>query len=329
LKILQQLGSYDRVFELLEHLEDTVELPDHLDGFDSDIDNKILSAINNQAIKQDRTYNIILHTVLDPDVKAQYPRLQFQYRFPTYVFCSLKEYNVHPTLDFNNFVCSFNGSFHVSRQLLVAILHKFKWFDFAYCSKNFSFTNDNLSGHIEKYTGSQQSFYDKFFLTDTTDQFNQTINSFGFVKTNPHHNQNIYNLESRLTESFIHIVSETLATSYVPFVTEKFLYSVVTRGLFLAYGQPGWHAHLEKYYGFKSYTKIFDYRFDGIQNPVERVVELMSMLSKFKELTKDDWRSLYLLETDTIEYNYNHYFSGNYLTHLQTQLQQEGWKWLN
>jgi hypothetical protein len=108
-----------------------------------------------------------------------------------------------------------------------------------------------------------------------------------------------------------------MATSYYPFVTEKFLYSVVTRGLFLAYAQPGWHAHLEKYYGFKRYTKLFDYRFDLIQNPVERLVELMSMISKFSVLSVHDWHDLYLIEQDTIEYNYNHYYSKDYLKCLE------------
>ena len=127
------------------------------------------------------------------------------------------------------------------------------------------------------------------------------------------HSNNIYNLENKITQSFLHIVSETMPTSYYPFVTEKFLYSIVTRGLFLAYAQPGWHQHLEKYYGFKRYTKLFDYRFDSIQNPVIRLVELMSMISKFSVLSSDEWRDLYLLEQDTIEYNYNHYFSQDYL----------------
>ena len=103
-----------------------------------------------------------------------------------------------------------------------------------------------------------------------------------------------------------------MATSYYPFVTEKFLYSVVTRGLFLSYAQPGWHSHVEKYYGFKKYTKLFDYRFDNIENPVERLIELITMISKFEKLTPVEWHDLYLLEQDTIEYNYDHYFSGAY-----------------
>jgi hypothetical protein len=115
----------------------------------------------------------------------------------------------------------------------------------------------------------------------------------------------------------LQIVSETIATSYVPFITEKFLYSIVTRGLFLSYAQPNWHAYIEKYYGFKLYTRLFNYQFDSIQNPVERLVELTTMVSKFNKLSPAEWHDLYLLEQDAIEYNYEHYFSQNYLKCLK------------
>jgi hypothetical protein len=112
-------------------------------------------------------------------------------------------------------------------------------------------------------------------------------------------------------------VSETLGTSYYPFVTEKFLYSVITRGLFLAYAQPGWHDHLERVFGFRKFERIFNYEFDSVQNPIKRLVSLMSMLSKFSILDSNDWRDLYEMETDTIEHNYNHYFSGDWIKHLK------------
>jgi hypothetical protein len=172
-----------------------------------------------------------------------------------------------------------------------------------------------LNGHITDYVNDQDNFYLKFFVNEHSEEFFQSTNSFGHVRFE--HNQNIHNLESKLTESFLHIVSETAATSYYPFVTEKFLYSIVTRGLFLAYAQPGWHAHVEKYHGFKRYTKLFDYRFDSIKNPVERLVELITMISKFSHLTPAEWHDLYLIEQDTIEYNYDHYFSNRYLEVLK------------
>lgn len=290
---------------------------DHLGGFSQDGFNTILDHLNKIAVAQKKMLTVAYHEILNDTVKVQYPNLEIKFDPDFQNQCNLKsfhEYNIHPDLNFKNFVCSFNGSEHVSRKLLVAILEKFGYFTTKYCSKNFVFTRDKLDGHLQDYVVDRAQFYRKFFIADDSDAFFNTVNSFGHVRFE--HANNIYNLENRLTESFLHIVSETMATSYVPFVTEKFLYSIVTRGLFLAYAQPGWHAHVEKYYGFKRYTKLFDYKFDTIQNPVERLVELVTMISKFSRLSKSDWHDLYLLEQGTIEYNYNHYFSQDYLKSL-------------
>lgn len=310
LALVNYHGSVNRTATL-------VECEDYLNGFDQNL----FSSTLDQLVKFSRDNNIIninLAYVCDIRIQDMYPDINFQYQQRLVGgrgWEELKNYNVHPALGYKNFICSFNGSKHVSRILLVSILHKFKYFNPEYCSKNFSYSSTKLDGLVHDYLDKDTLFYNKFFLDPLHEDFFQTINSFGHVRFN--HNQNIYNLENKLTESFLHIVSETMATSYYPFVTEKFLYSIVTRGLFLSYAQPGWHAHLEKYYGFKKYTKLFDYRFDLIQNPVERLVELMTMVSKFSTLSVNDWRDLYLLEQDTIEYNYNHYFSGDYLDCLK------------
>jgi hypothetical protein len=215
----------------------------------------------------------------------------------------------------DTFICSFNGTAHVSRKLLTASLHRWGWFNNETTSKNFKFDLDTLDGHLHDYVGHNTRYYRKFFLNPASHDFFHYTNSFGHVQYD--HAQNIYNLEKRITRSFVHVVSETMATSYYPFVTEKFLYSVITRGLFLAYAQPGWHAHLEKYFGFRKFERIFSYEFDSIQNPVERLVSLMSMLSKFSILDSDDWRDLYEMEIDTIEHNYDHYFSGSWIKQLR------------
>jgi len=295
---------------------DSIHLGDHLGGFNtskkSQVFDKLLSIATERNIR-----NIHTGYVFNQHITNQYPDNCFVYN-ESLVGGSgwekLKQYNIHPKLQFKNFICSFNGSAHVSRKLLVSILEKFRWFNPKYCSKNFSYSPEILDGHIYDCVGDLSNFYSKFFIEKNSKDFFQSIVSFGHIRFD--HRNNIYNLEHKLTQSFLHIVSETLATSYYPFVTEKFLYSIVTRGLFLAYAQPGWHTHLEKYYGFKQYTKLFDYGFDTIQNPVERLVELMTMISKFSVLSSDDWKDLYLLEQDIIEYNYNHYFSGDYLKHL-------------
>jgi hypothetical protein len=309
---------YTEITNWDQPLPNLLILQDHLGGFFQDSSNAILDHLNKIASTQEKTLSIVYHEILNNTVSVHYPNLEIKFDPGFQDRCNLNsfhKYNTHPEINFKNFVCSFNGSDHVGRKLLVAILEKFGYFINNYCSKNFSHTANKLDGHIYDYVSDDIKFYRKFFISDNSKDFFQSINSFGHVQYQ--HDQNIYTLENKLTESFLHIVSETMATSYYPFVTEKFLYSVVTRGLFLAYAQPGWHAHVEKYYGFNRYTKLFDYGFDTIQNPVERLVELVTMVSKFSVLSEHDWHDLYLIEQDTIEFNYDHYFSKDYLKCLE------------
>ena len=303
--------SYTSVYDL-STIPPNFAILDHLGGFNSNLTNPLLDHIS--EISQQDT--VTTYYIFDDQVKKYYSNLDFKFSpDQLFLFRKLSNYNIHPKLHYKNFICSFNGSDHVSRKLLVSILEKFKYYNPEYCSKNFSYSSDALDGHINDYVTDRMRLYRKFFISADSEDFFQTANSFGHVRFA--HNKNIYNLENKLTESFLHIVSETMATSYYPFMSEKSFYSIVTRGLFLSYAQPGWHAHIEKYYGFKLYTKLFDYRFDSITNPVERLVELMTMISKFSCMSTDEWRDLYEMEHDTIEYNYNHYRSGDYIRALE------------
>lgn len=293
---------------------DEVTLLDHLNGFTSTGTNSMLDVMN----AKDRKIKVVYHQILSDKIKDQYKNLDICFSATlqrNMNFRHFEKYNIHPIVHIKNFLCSFNGSPHVSRQLLVSALHVFGLFDSDYCSKTFSISSDEIENHISFFLDDDDSFYRKFFVNADFNDFAQTINEFKYERFA--HASNIYTLEHKLTQSFVHLVSETLATSYHPFVTEKFLYSIVTRGLFLSYAQPGWHKQIEKYYGFKLYTKLFDYSFDLIDNPVKRLVELITMISKFSKLSYDDLYDIYLIELDTINYNYDHYFSGRYLEHLK------------
>lgn len=285
---------------------------DHLGGFDSNFNNAILTNIN--AIASPGT-RVEISYLINSFIAEKYPNLKitFSIKQEEKLIPLLYNYTSPPDINYKNFICSFNGSTHVGRRFLTAALHKFNWFNPEYCSKNFTYSIDQLDDHIKEYTGKRERIYRKFFIDDS--EFCNQIYSFGHSRHD--HANNIYNLEPKLTGSFLHLVSETLSTSYYPFITEKAFYSIVTKGLFLSYAQPRWHKFLQHYYGFKLYSNIFDYRFDSIENPVERLVELLSMISKFSHLTAHEWHDLYLIEKDTIEYNYDWYFSGNYLTWLE------------
>jgi hypothetical protein len=300
--------------KLLPEPKEDIYLVDHLGGFDRNLNNDLLEYVS-QNFKNNTVFS---QYVIDQDLIARYPNIRFE-RTPDLNykinFEHFHNYRIHSELKFEKFLCSFNGSEHVSRRFLVSILEKFGWFDPEICSKNFSFSINKIDGSIEDFVPDTHSYYRKFFIGKKSKEFFQSVYTFDYNRYD--HKNNIYTLENKITQSFLHIVSETMATSYYPFVTEKFLYSIVTRGLFLAYAQPGWHEHLEKYYGFRRYDTIFDYRFDQIKNPIERLVELMSMISKFSTLSSDDWRDLYEMESETIEHNYDWYFSKQYIRHLE------------
>lgn len=287
-------------------------LNDHGGGFAQDLKHEILDQLPNHE-------QIFVCTDFVPtqDLQSSYPHIKFSLRLNRKIQVindQIKNYRQHPVLDYENFVCSFNSAEHVSRKLLVAALHQRSWFDFEYSSKRFTFTVEELDGHIKDYVGERDQFYRKFFINNNTHDFGQTTSSFNYIAGNV--STNILDLESRLTKSFLNIVSESIANTYYPFVTEKFAFSAATRGLFLTYGQPRWHQHISEFFGFKLYTKLFDYSFDSIENPVIRLIELLSMISKFSNLSKFDWHDLYQIESDSIEYNYEHLQSGNWIKHL-------------
>lgn len=308
---------YSRIFLDIENQSD-IYLDDHLGGFDANFNNSVLRFIDDYAEKKQKILKVEWHQIAEPQIKICYPNLDLRFNNDCMLstWKSLLGYKLHPMVNHKNFLCSFNGTAHVSRKLLVAAINRFGWYHDQYVSKNFTFDVPTLDGHLQEFAQGNNRFWSKFFIYPGCENFFQTINSFGHVQYD--HTNNIYNLEQKLVESWVHIVSETMATTYYPFHTEKFLYSVVTRGLFLAYAQPEWHAHLEKYFGFRLYRKIFDYDFDITKDPVIRLMQLMCMISKFSLLSTDDWRDLYEIEQETLEFNYDHYHTGAFLRQLES-----------
>ena len=289
---------------------------DHLNGFDQTKYSSILDSVVNQAMESNIN-TIITGYIFNESIKNQYPNINFKYQQEAVGGRGWEGLSTHlPTNikseKFKNFLCSFNHAPSIGRHLLLAMLGQFELFDPDYCSKHFTISKDSIDGHVYAMEPINNRYYRKF-LINFDDDFGNIISEFGDSVNSTKLYNNMPELISKLTDSFVHLVSETLATSYYPFVTEKFLYSIVTKGLFVSYAHPGWHNHIEQYSGFKLYRQIFDYRFDLIESPIERLIALITMLLKFSKLPKDDLYDLYLMEKDTIDYNYDHYISGDYL----------------
>jgi hypothetical protein len=295
-----------------------LRLIDHIDGFDKNYKNIMFDELSKVAEKNNKKIKINYHQILPMQVKNNYEQLDMIFDIQAQEYLILKNYSQFLYKEhhkvFTNFQCCFLGSGHVSRHFLSAILNKTRIWDNTVCSKNFSYTWESLDGNLSLYSAENERYFRKFFIDESN--FNEKIN---VVSPYDHCDNlvNIYKIENIINSSFVHIIGETLGTSYVPFITEKFLQSIVNKGLFVTYGQPNWHSAIENQYGFKLYNKIFDYEFDQIENPVVRVVKLIEMISKFRHLSPLDWHDLYQMEQDTIEYNYDHYYSKQYLKHLE------------
>lgn len=304
--ILNELEDVDR----LAQQGSVIRCGDNLGGFDQHYSNAIFDKLK----QYNQKYSIIYHQVLPSTVKSRYNNFQFIYdpEFQDQVVLKyLLPFEDSEKQTFENFVCSFNGNGHVSRQLLVAALHVRDWANPATVSKNFTSTPQAIDGHVQQYTGSRDRFYLKQFVNATSNEYLAIVNDLN-NRERYNHLPNCRRLSPLIKSSFVHIVSEAMGTSYVPFVTEKFLYSVVNRSIFIGYAQPRWHSWLTDVYGFKLYDKLFDYSFDTIENPVLRLVELLCMLSKFEHLSTFDKHDLYLMVEPQREFNYDHYKSGDY-----------------
>jgi hypothetical protein len=298
-----------------------VALLDSIGGFNCNYQNDILEHLNTNG-----PVSVYTEYIFNDAIKQRYSNLTFKFNLDMHVHAgnlqSFVNYQQHPPLTFNNFLCSFIGiQKHVGKKMLLAIINKFGWYNPEFVSKNIAFDTDTLDGHIYDYSKNDDRLYRKFFFTDNDKEFFNTINSFNYSNNelfdNCNHVRNILALENKLTNSFLHLISETMPDSYYPLYGEKFLYSVVTRGLFVSYASPYYHQNLKNHYGFRLYDTLFDYRFDSIENPLHRLVELITMISKYSRMSKDDWTDLYQIEKNNIDFNYHHYFSGDYLKCLE------------
>src|SRR5210317_110526 len=104
----------------------SIIITDHLGGFDVNYENAYLEKLN--TIAQNRNRKLILQTsyILNEhvEIKNKYKFLDFRFSNTFFPKISFLNYKNPPEVDYKNFICSFNGSEHISRKLLTACLYK-------------------------------------------------------------------------------------------------------------------------------------------------------------------------------------------------------------
>ena len=310
----------------------TVQLQDHLGGFDSNYKNGLLdtfepgTTIFTEYLLSDHVKSnySFLNIMFDAELMIQQNHFQ---KFVRYAANNILDHKLQ--LDRTNFLSSFNMRKYPERQQLVAWLYELGWFDDNFCSKYFMIDQclKEVKSLYSKYIGqdydclpkkiSRQQFYCKIVQFDNHVQYpDGVLESVNDDPLHYRHLDNLITLESKNKKSFVNLVSETQPGNYIPFPTEKFLYPVVHKTLWIAHASPGYHKFLNNYLGFRMY-QCFDYEFDQELDSVDRIGKITQMLKIFSSMTQDEWHSIYQQEKDTIEFNFEHVASGEFIKHLQ------------
>ena len=295
--------------------EKTYAVYDHAFGFSREYKNCYLDQISNPS-------TVYMEYMIPSEVRNVYPHIDFKFYGhgkPLDSFTTLGYVNVNK--DIENFVCCFNNCENIGRQFLTSLLHKKKWFNPEFCTKNFVFDYATLDGNLVNESRNER--LDRKFIVDDSVEartFYQTKYAIGDWDFKDRLEDTLVLCKPAYEKSFVCIVSETLSgCTYVPYATEKLIYPIITNTLWLAYASPKYHQFVVDKYGFKLYTNIFNYSFDSIINPVERLISMTNMLGSFQAMSKDDWMDLYQMEKDTIKFNKDHYFSKDYLKKLDIE----------
>ena len=321
---------------------DTVILYDHLYGFDKDGNNQVLQKLSDISSSNNKKILVSYPQILPLNILQKYPNLDIRFNSSQQIeveFDIFDNINIADNVVPTNFLMTLLGTDNIGRWLLCAALDKAGWLNLDYSSKNLGFDIDTIDSYIRNNVpATEEPYYFNRLINLERRQFYLDIQHDNSWRTGPDYQfpnrmtvldpTRIFDVLPKIEKCFLYVVSEAMSASYVPYITEKVLYSILPGNLFLAYAQPGWHASLKHNYGFKMYEDIFDYSFDAITNPVKRLDTLLNTIQPYSNMTPDEWMDIYKLTKDTREFNKHHFLSGDcYKTIRQRDTwTQEKWK---
>lgn len=277
-------------------------MQDHFGQFVRDFKNTALNQIP-------PGYTVYTEYFFPDEIKNAYPDLDLKfcawiylYGNHTYLMSSLASECQPTDLNFKNFLSCFNRSNQNSRHQLLARLFQLGWYNKKYCTKHFPLDVGRL-----KHLGIDTDLIDRSFLESiTTVDFESPVN----------HKQNFSILSSKIQDCFLHLVSETMSLdSLAPFPTEKFLYAIANRRLWIALAPPNYHKMINQTFGFELYS-CFDYKFDSLWDSNDRLEMLLEMLKQFSSMTPKQWQEIYQRQQCQIEYNYQRLASFGFFDRL-------------
>ena len=104
----------------------------------------------------------------------------------------------------------------------------------------------------------------------------------------------------------IDIVTETVYNYPYTQITEKTIRPIVHKRMFIIVGSPGMLSLLH-HKGFKTFSPFINEEYDSIKDPHERMIAIVTELSRISKFSIDDMRKTMLQYKETLQHNYDHY----------------------
>ena len=221
-----------------------------------------------------------------------------------------------------NIVSSFNGSLHPTRTLLCLDLLKNNLWN-KYCTKAFTDT------HTPSMYGSLSSNYQKDIVKTLGQKkiktFLGTMYSIEYdQKTRHQHDKNFTLLKPYMDRTLINISTPAPngTNDDTPCPDEKLILPIAAKSMWISYACVGYHRFVEQFYGFKLFENTFDYSFDSEPDFFIRLQKITSQILEIHKLSRTDKMKIHNNNLDVIEYNYDHYKSGAWVSHSKQAWQK-------
>jgi len=111
-----------------------------------------------------------------------------------------------------------------------------------------------------------------------------------------------------MTESFLHVVTETCFWEDKTHLTEKIFKPIVAKQPFVLIGCAN-NLDYFKSYGFKTFDKFWDESYDSIADPIARLQAVVKIINSICNMNYKELHNLLLEMSDIIEHNYNWFYS--------------------
>ena len=124
---------------------------------------------------------------------------------------------------------------------------------------------------------------------------------------------------TELTESFLHIVTETCYWDNKTHLTEKIFKPIVARQPFVLLGCVNNLKYLRSY-GFKTFDAWWDESYDSIEDPIERLQAVVKIINDICAMSNEDLTAMLRAMQHVLDYNYNRFYSKEFVDYCWREL---------